>query len=46
MLGFWLALAILFSVCVSFCGNGGLVTLGIWFFFWLLWPVIAQMLAR
>jgi len=43
--GVWLALAMLFSVVFRSPATAALVTLGVWFFFWLLWPVIAQMLA-
>src|SRR5262249_53340789 len=43
--GVWLALAMLFSVVFLSPATAALVTLGVWFFFWLLWPVIAQMLA-
>jgi ABC-2 type transport system permease protein len=43
--GVWLALAILFSVVFRSAATAALITFGLWFFLWLLWPIFSQMLA-
>jgi ABC-2 type transport system permease protein len=40
--GVWLAVAILFSVIFRSTATSALCSLGLWLFFFLLWPMIAQ----
>jgi ABC-2 type transport system permease protein len=39
--GVWLALALLFSIVFRSAATAALVTLGLWFFMTLLWPLLA-----
>jgi ABC-2 type transport system permease protein len=42
----WLALALLFSVVFRSGATSVLCALGIWLFFWLAWPTLAQLVAE
>jgi ABC-2 type transport system permease protein len=43
--GVWLALALLFSIVFRSAATAALVTLGLWFLFTLIWPLIAPRIA-
>lgn len=44
--GVWLAIAMLFSIVFRSAATSALVTLGLWLFFALLWPMLAPALAQ
>ena len=44
--GVWLALAMLFSIVFRSAATAALVTLGLWLFLTLIWPVLAGAIAR
>jgi len=44
--GVWLALAMLFSVLFRSAATAALVTLGLWLFIYLIWPILAGVVAQ
>ncbi len=44
--GVWLALALLFSILFRSAATAALATLGLWLFFYVIWPVLAGELAQ
>ena len=44
--GVWLALAMLFSILFRSAATAALATLGLWLFFYVIWPVLAGELAQ
>lgn len=44
--GVWLALALLFSIVFRSAATAALATLGVWLFFFVLWPALAGLLAQ
>jgi len=44
--GVWMALALLFSILFRSAATAALVTLGLWLFIYLIWPILASVIAQ